>query len=83
MAEISLYCFFIMIFRLYSEIFINFDKYANEIINLHIRPSRGLKVHILGYPGPTHSVPTECSGYGMGHAWVTEDEKYHVLALIC
>ena len=28
------------------------------------------------YPGVTHSVPTalHCSGYGMGHAWVTEDE---------
>ena len=34
--------------------------------------------HILGKPGVTHSVPTafinECSGYGMGHAWVTEDD---------
>ena len=32
---------------------------------------------ILGSPGVTHSVPTalniECSGYGMGHAWATED----------
>ena len=42
---------------------------------------------ILGNPGVTHSVPTAfinavgtewvtpglCSGYGMGHAWVTED----------
>ena len=28
-----------------------------------------------GNPGVAHSVPTafECSGYGMGHAWVTED----------
>ena len=29
---------------------------------------------ILGNPGVTHSVPTECSGYGMGHTWVTEDD---------
>ena len=32
---------------------------------------------ILGNQGVTHSVPTascdECSGNGMGHAWVTED----------
>ena len=28
---------------------------------------------ILGNPGVTHSVPTAFSGYGMGHAWVTED----------
>ena len=33
--------------------------------------------YILGNPGVTHSVPTafiidECSGYGMGHARVTE-----------
>ena len=31
----------------------------------------------LGNSGVTHSVPTafiECSGYGLGHAWVTEDE---------
>ena len=33
----------------------------------------------LGNPGVTHSVPTafiddECSGYGMGHAWVTKDD---------
>ena len=35
---------------------------------------------ILGNPGVTHSVPTafindECSGYGMGHAWVTEIDE--------
>ena len=34
-------------------------------------------ISILGNPGVTHSVPTafinECSGYGMGFAWVTED----------
>ena len=37
-----------------------------------------MATNILGNPGVTHSVPTafiidECSGYGMGHAWVTED----------
>ena len=25
---------------------------------------------ILGKPGVTHSAPTVCSEYGMGHAWV-------------
>ena len=33
--------------------------------------------YILDNPGVTHSVPTafidECSGYGMGHTWVTKD----------
>ena len=33
---------------------------------------------IFGNPGMIHSLPTafidECSGYGMDHAWVTEDE---------
>ena len=29
---------------------------------------------ILGNPGVTHCVPTACSGYGMGHAWVTEND---------
>ena len=37
--------------------------------------------YILSNPGVTHSIPTvfitfitdECSGCGMGHAWVTED----------
>ena len=24
----------------------------------------------------THSVPTACSGYGMGHIWVTKDIKF-------
>ena len=34
---------------------------------------------ILGSPGVTHSVPSafECSGYGMGHAWVTEDDEHY------
>ena len=35
----------------------------------------------LGNPGVTHFVPTtfidECSGYGMGHAWVTDDDHYY------
>ena len=35
---------------------------------------------ILGNPGMTNSIPTafindECSGYGMGHTWVTKDDE--------
>ena len=33
---------------------------------------------ILGNPGVTHSIPTACSGYGMGHVWVTEDGENDV-----
>ena len=36
--------------------------------------------YILGNPGMTHSVPTafitKCSGFGIGHAWFTEDVCY-------
>ena len=34
---------------------------------------------ILGNPDVTHSLPTafECSGYGMSHAWVKEDDMGH------
>ena len=35
--------------------------------------------YILGNPDLTHSVPSafinECSGYRIGHAWVTKDGK--------
>ena len=44
----------------------------------HSVPTAFIK-YILGNPGVTHSVPTafidECSGYGMGHTWVTQDRK--------
>ena len=47
-AEFSLYLFFYK-FPLFSEIFINIDKYANKIINLHIRPSYRMKVLYLSF----------------------------------
>ena len=34
-------------------------------------------------PFRTHCIRDECSGYGMGHAWVTEDASMRVKHVLC
>ena len=47
-VEFSLYLLFNN-FSLFSEIFISIDEYANQIINLYIRPFHQMKVLYLSF----------------------------------
>ena len=66
-----------------KRLLVIYQRRSGAPVPLHpscLRPYQSFHIsttyHILGNPGVTHSVPNdECSGYEMGHAWVTEDGR--------